>query len=158
MFEIIEFDFPDFLNKSTTRFYDDKIIETHKSLVEESVIVTNYNELNGKTKKAKIGNDNWGYVFSYWLVFVCITGLLIPIFFSKQISGNSLFLKLFFVGLTLLIPIYFLRFIKNEFLIFNDKNDDGDLGIGINNKNREKLTQITEFVRSRVESQNQKPA
>jgi len=40
----------------------------------------------------------------------------------------------------------------SEFLVFNDKNDDRILGIGVNSKNREKLSQITEFVQGKVES------
>ena len=54
--------------------------------------------------------------------------------------------------------MFFLKFIKTEYLIFYDKNDDGILGIGINKRNQEKLNQIVEFVKSKVESLNQKPA
>lgn len=157
-FEIVEYDFPDFLNKSTTRFYDDKIIETHKSIVEESARVTKYSEYNGKTRIERVGNDNWNYVWCYWMLFVAIAGFSFSIFFPKQISGNSLFAGLFFGGLALLVPLYFLKYIKSEFLVFNDKNDDGILGIGINKKNREELNQIAEFIKGKVESQNPKPA
>jgi|GEM_PF-3096680 len=157
-FEIVEFDFPDFLNKSTTRFYDDRIIETHRSIIEEAARVTNYNELSGKTRTARVGNDNWDYVWCYWMIFVCITGFSISIFFPKQICGNLLFVKLFFGGLALIIPIYFLKYIKREFMVFNDKNDDGIFGIGVNGKNRKELNQIAEFVKSKVESLKIKPA
>jgi len=158
VFEIGEFDFPDFLNKSTTRFYDDKIIEIHKSIVEESARVTNYSEYNGKTRTDRVGNDNWNYVWCYWMLFVVIAGFSISTFFSNQICGNALFPKLFFGGLALIIPMYFLKYIKSEFLVFNDKNDDGILGIGINSKNRQELNQIAEFVKSKVESNTIKPA
>jgi len=158
IFEIVEFDFPDFLNKSTTRFYDDKIIETHKSLVEETARVTKYEEFNGKTKTARVGNDNWNYVWCYWMLFVCIIGFSVYTFFAKLLVGNYLFGRLFFGGLALLIPLYFLKYIKREFLVFNNKDNEGILGIGVNNKNREKLNQITEFIKSKVESQDQKPA
>ncbi len=156
-FEVVEFDFPDFLNRSTTRFYEDKIIETYKSLVEEAIKITRYDELNGRTKTAKLGNDNWGSVWSNWLIFVCITSLSISIFFSEQVSGNQFFVKIVLGSFALLIPMFFLKFIKTEFLIFNDKNDDGILGLGINKKNHEKLNQSEAFVKSKVESQNQKP-
>jgi len=158
VFEIVEFDFPDFLNKSTTRFYDDKIIVTHKSIVEEFARLKKYSEFNGKTKTARVGNDNWNYVWCYWMLFVCIAGFSISTFFAKQVSGNLHFAGLFFGGLALLVPLYFLKYIKSEFLVFNDKNDDGILGIGVNKKNREKLNQIAEFIKGKVESQNQKPA
>jgi len=157
IFEIVEFDFPDFFNKSTTRFYDDRIIETHKSLVEETARVTKYKEFNGKTKTARVGNENWNYVWCYWMLFVCITGFSISTFFSKQISGNYLFGRLFFGSLALLIPLYFLKYIKSEFLVFNNKDEEGILEIGVNKKNRKKLNQIAEFIKSKVESHNQKP-
>jgi hypothetical protein len=158
VFEIVEFDFPDFLNKSTTRFYQDRILETHKSLAEEIITITRYDELNGRTKTIKIGNENWGYVWSYWLIFMCIIALSASIFFPEQVRGNPLFVKLVFGGFALLIPLFSLKFIKTEFLIFNNKNDDGVFGIGVNKKNREKLGQIEEFVKSKVESQNHKPS
>jgi hypothetical protein len=158
MFEIVEFDFPDFLNTSTTRFYDNKVIETHKSLVEEIARVTKYNEFNGKTKTARVGNNNWNYVWCYWMLFVCIIGFSISTFFAKQIGGNYLFGRLFFGSLALLVPLYFLKYIKSEFLVFNDKNDEGILEIGVNKKNREKLNHIVEFIKGKVETQNQKPA
>lgn len=158
LFEVVEFDFPDFLNKSTTRFYDDKIIETHESLVEETARVKKYKEFNGKTKTARVGNDNWNYVWCYWMLFVVITGLSVSIFFPKLISGNILFGRVFFGSLALLVPLYFLKYIKGEFLVFNDKNDEGILGISVNKKNRETLNQIAEFIKGKVESQNQKPA
>lgn len=158
VFEVVEFDFPDFLNKSTTRFYDDKIIEIHKSIVEESARVTSYNEYNGTTRTDRVGNDNWNYVWTYWMLFVVIAELSFSIFFPKQVCGNLLFVRLFFGGLALLVPLYFLKYIKSEFLVFNDNNGDGILGIAVNNKNREKLSQIAKFIKGKVDSQNQKPA
>lgn len=158
VFEIAEFDFPDFLNKSITRFYDDKIIETHKSLVEEIIRVKKYDEFNGSTKTARVGNDNWNNVWCYWMLFVFITSILTSIFFSKQLFGNYFLGRLFFGGLALLIPLYFLKYIKSEFFVFNNKDNEGILGIVVNNKNREQLNQIAEFIKNKVESQNQKPA
>lgn len=93
-FEIVEFDFPDFLNKSTTRFYEDRIIETYKSLTQEAVRITKYDELNGATKTAKLGNDNWNYVWSYWLIFVCITSLSTSIFFFRASRWKSILRKI----------------------------------------------------------------
>lgn len=158
IFEIVEFDLPDFLNKSTTRFYEDKIIETSNDLVEETVRVTKYEELNGTTKTVRMGNDNWGYVFSCWLIFVCVASLSASIFFPNLVRGNSFYVKIVFSAFALLIPLLLLRYIKSDFLVFTDKNDDGILGLSVNKKNREKIDQIIQFVKHKVESQNQKPA
>lgn len=152
IFEVVEFDFPDYLNQSITRFYEDRIIEIHKSLVEETARVTKYNELSGKTKIVRAGNDNWLNVWFFWFMFVGVAGFSAVLFFPKQIGGNPLVFNLIFGSAALLIPMFFLRYIKREFLVFNDQNNEGVLGIGINNKNRERLNQIVEFVKGKVES------
>ncbi len=158
IFEIVAFDFPDFLNTSTTMFFEDRIVEMEKNVVEEYARVTKYHELNGKTKTVRLGNDHWDSLWCFWMQFVCITGLSISFFFSQQIIGNVLLLKLFLGGLALIIPMYFLKYIKSEFLVFHDTNEKEYMGIGINNRNRETINQIVEFVKRKVESEEIKPA
>jgi hypothetical protein len=153
VFQFTVFDFADFLNRSKVNVYDDKIIDVEKSLVEEVTTVIRYAELSGKTKIAKMGNDNWDYVWSYWLILVCITGISAATFFAEQLRGNYLLLKLFFGGLALLIPLFLFRYIKGEILIFYDKQDYGVFWTWVNASNREKLKQIVEFVKGKVESQ-----
>lgn len=153
VFKYTEFDFADFLNKSEVRVYDDKIIDVEKSLVEEVTTVIKFDELSGETKFAKMGNDNWDYVWSYWLFFMCIVGILVTTFFGEQLKGNYLILNLFYSGFALLIPLFFLRYIKSEILIFYDKQDNGVFWTWVNSSNREKLKQIVEFVKGKVEWQ-----
>jgi len=153
VFEFTEFDFPDFLNKSTVRFYEDKIIDVEKSLVEEVTTVIKYDELSGKIKNERIGNDKWIYVWFYWLMILFVAGVSMAVFFSKQMSGNSLFLKLYFSGeLILSIPLFYLQYIKSDIFVFYDNKDNGVFWTRVNSANREKLNQIVEFVKDKVES------
>lgn len=158
VFQFTEFDFPDFLNKAQVRFYEDRLIGVEKSLAEKATTTIKYDDFSGKTKIIKVANDKWDYVWSYWLMFVCLMGISIAVFFPKQVSGNVLYLRLFFGGLILLIPLFLLRYIKSELLVFYDSQDDGIFWATINPKNREKLNQIAEFVQGKVARKKIKPA
>lgn len=150
VFQITEFDLPDFSNTAKIGFYEDRLIAVEKSLVEEAITVIRYDEFSGKTGTAKIGNDKWDLAWSYWLIFVCITGILTAVFFAEQICGNRLFFQLFIGGLLLLIPMFLMKYIKNEILIFYDKADNGIFWLETRSANREKLNQIVEFVQEKV--------
>jgi hypothetical protein len=151
VFEFTEFDLPDFFNKSTVRFYEDKIIDVEKSLVEEVTTVIKYDELSGKTKNEKRRNDNWFLACLYWLMLLCIIGASIAAFFSNQMGGSPLFRNLYFGGgLVLSIPMFYLQYIKSEFLIFYGNKDNEVFWTKENSANREKLDQIVEFIQERV--------
>jgi hypothetical protein len=149
-FQYTDFDFADFLNKLKVSVYDDRIIVVQKSLVEEFMTVIKFDDLSGKTKLVRMVNERWDYVWSYWLFFLCITVFSAEVFFSEQLKGNSLFPSLSGGGLALLIPLFALRFVKNDVLVFYDKKDNGIFGTRINLANREKLNQIVGFVQSKV--------
>ncbi len=153
-FQYDEIDFPDFLNKVQVRFYEDRLIGMEKSLAERATTVIRYDEFNGKTKVVKMANDNWACIWLYWLFFMCIMFVAAATFFSKQMNSDHLLFKLFYGGFSLLIPLFFFRYIKNEFLIFYDKQDNGIFWMTVNSANREKLNQIVEFVKGKVESQS----
>jgi hypothetical protein len=153
VFEFTEFDFPDFLNKSTVKFYEDKIVDVEKSLVEEVTTVINYDELSGEVKSERIGNDKWIYVWFYWLMILFIAGVSMVVFFSKQMSETPLFLKLYFSGGVILsIPLFCLQYIKSDILVFYNKKDNGVFWTRVNSANREKLNQMVGFVKDKVES------
>lgn len=158
IFQFTEFDFADFLNKSKVSVYDDKIIAVEKSLAEEVTTVIKFDELSGETKFAKMANNKWDYVWSYWLFFVCITTISVVTFLAERLRGSYLILNLFYGGLALLIPLFLFRYIKSEILIFYDKQDNSVFWTWVNSSNREKLNQIVEFVKGKVESQSQQPA
>jgi hypothetical protein len=150
VFQITELDFPDFLNRVKIGFYEDKIITSEKSLMEEATLVIKYDELSGKTKTARIGNEKWDNAWVYWLLFVCITYFLSKVFFAEQMRGNLLSLQLFFGTLLPIVPMFFLKYVKSEILIFYDKKDNSVFWIEVNSANREKINQIVAFVQEKA--------
>lgn len=158
VFQITEFDFPDFLNRVKVGFYEDKLIAVEKSLAEELTTVIRYDEFSGKTKSARTGNAKWDAASSYWLIFVCITGITTAIFFAEQVRGNSLYFQSFVGGLLLIIPIFLLKYVKSEIVIFYDQKDSGIFWLQVNSANRERVNQIVAFVRERTSQTIEKPA
>jgi hypothetical protein len=150
IFQITEFDLPDFLNKARVFFYEDKLIALEKSLVEEVVTVIRYAEFSGKTRTAKTGNRNWDTVWSYWLLFVCITSFSLDVFFPELISGKAIYFWLFMGALLLIIPLFLLKYIKNEIMIFYDHKDNGIFWLEMNSSNREQINQIVALVQEKV--------
>lgn len=158
VFQITELDVPDFLNRVKVGFYEDKLIAVEKSLAEEMTTVIRYDEFSGKTKSARTGNDKWDTASSYWLIFVCITGITTAIFFAEQIGGNSLYFQGFVGGLLLIIPIFLLKYVKSEIMIFYDKKDNGIFWLQVNSANREIINQIVALVREKASQIIEKPA
>jgi len=160
VFQFTEFDFADFLSKSEVRIYEDKIIDVEKSLVEEATTTIKYDELNGQTKLVKTINHNWDNVWCNWLFFVGMVTGSTTILFGEQIGAHhlfSLYLRLFIGGIALLIPLFLLRYIKSDVLIFYDKQDNDAFWTRVNLTNREKLFQIVEFVKNKIELAKEKP-
>lgn len=153
VFQFSEFDFADYLNNSKVFVYDDKIIDVEKSLTEEVTSVIRFDELSGKTKVMKMGNDQWDNISSYWLFIMCIAGISVVTFFADQLRGINLDLMIILGGFVLLIPMLFLKYVKSEILVFYDKQDKSVFWTRVNSSNREKLNQIVEFVKGKVESQ-----
>ncbi len=58
--------------------------------------------------------------------------------------------NLVYVGLALVIPLYFFRYIKSEILVFYNKHDNGVFWVRVNSANRERLNQITKFITGKI--------
>jgi hypothetical protein len=149
-FEIVQYDIPNFIKKSTARFYKDFLINVEKSLVKEDVYIVKYSELSGKIKVIKAGNTNWDTVWSYWLLFVCAGSISISIFFPNIMNIDLPYLYLLLGGFALLIPIYFLRFIKSEVVMFYNVNDDVVFVLRRFPPNEKIINQIMEFIEFKV--------
>jgi hypothetical protein len=149
-FHLTEYDLPDYLNKAQIFFYEDRLISVEKNLVDELTLEIKYDELNGKVKVARLGNNSWNSVWCHWLYFVCIVGILITVFFPAQVQGHYELLYAFIGSLAPLFPLYLLKFVKREMIIFQDKKDNGIFWMVRNSANREKLQQIVEFIQSKV--------
>jgi hypothetical protein len=146
-FQLIQFEIPDFFNRSVARFYEDRVIDQEKSLVEEQVTEIKYSELSGKTQVVKIGDERWGYIWSYWLVFIIFAMAITTVFFPGLPKGVYIGLG---AGMGLLVPPYFLRFIKRKTLLFYNNNDQVIYWTRLNSADQPKLDQIVEFIQGKV--------
>ncbi len=147
--ELSEYNFPDYIKKNVLRFYDDKVIIKRTSLVEERTLVIEYDEITSN-KKFKSVNRAWGNIWSYWLIFVFTLSSLLTAWFPQFVHGNVLLAQILLGCLALLIPLFLLGYLKQEYLGYFDKDDVLVLWTRINNKNQEKVEQIAEFIKGKI--------
>jgi hypothetical protein len=150
VFELRHFEFPYFLNRSVVRFYEDRLIETEKSLIREKANVVNYSELSGKTQIIKEGNKNWDYAWEQWLFFWSNLNIFLFIFFRQLLIGHSLYLYILAGGFIVLVPLFLLKYVKGEALLFYNKNDAIVFWVRQNTANKDKLEKIVEFIQSKI--------
>ena len=148
-FQITELDVPDFFSRSTVRFYEDRLVDAEKSWAEELVTVVHYDELREGTKIAKMGNENWGNLLGIWFMLVVVGIATANVFFSRQICGNLVFARACIAALLLLVPLFLLRYIKREMLVFSNKLGNPVFWTPIRASNREILDRIVAFVEGR---------
>jgi hypothetical protein len=152
IFEFQVFDLPDYFCKSTVRVYEDRLIDVESSIAEDVRTVVKFDKLSGKITNARVGNNNWDYLWSFWFLSVIYGGAIAVVFFPDYIYQNYVFFRLYLVALFLLVPLHFLKYIKSEILVFRDKKDFGVFWTRVNPKNQEILQEIVRFVQEKVQS------
>jgi hypothetical protein len=153
IFEITQWDISDFLNKSVARFYEDRLVDSEKSLIEELVTEVKYCELSGKTQSIKVGNVCWSSLGWFWLFLSSTTFFLIDIFSPQQTNGVAFYL--FWGGTIPSILMFILRYIKRETLLLKNKNNEVVWWARSNLTNRKKLEQIVEFIQNKTASNSE---
>jgi hypothetical protein len=149
-FELTHWDIPDMLNKSVTNFYGECLVDTEKSLTEQLVTEVKYSELSGKTQVIKKGNESWDVAFSYWLVFWVLISNFFFVFFPKIFKSSPEIQYLFWGSLLMFLPIYLMKFVKHEAIVFYNTNDKIIYWTWISAKNREKIKQIVAFIQQKT--------
>jgi hypothetical protein len=150
IFEITQHDIPDFLNKSVTRFYEDRLIDSEQSLIENLVTEVKYSELSGKTQLFKGGNEKWSALGWLWLFFIGAFFLLIVTFSPQPTKLVVQYSYLYWSGTILSIPMFILRYRKKEALLFYNTNDQVVWWTRPTAANRKKLEQIVEFIQTKT--------
>jgi hypothetical protein len=151
IFEFQVFDFPDYLGKSTVRIYDDRLIDIERSLVEELRTVVKFEELSGKTTRARLGNKHWDSFAFTWLIFAILVGAIAVVFFPDRLYHNFVLFGLFLGAIFLAVLLYLLQYIKTEAVMFYDKKDIVVFWTRVNRDNREILNQIITFIQEKVQ-------
>lgn len=150
LFELSTLDIPDFVNISVTRFYEDRLIDIEKSLTEELVTEIKYSELSGKTQIIHRGNESWNTALGYWIFLWVLVGNFFLVFFPQIFKIWSGIQYLFWGGLLMFVPLYLMRFVKQEAICFYNTNDEVIYWAWISAKNREKIKQIVAFIQQKT--------
>jgi hypothetical protein len=150
VFEYTELDIPDFINKSTVRVYEDRIINVEKTLVERITTVIKFDQLSGRTTTARIGNDKWVNIWFLWLEFIVIAQVTTSVLGFRQLISNKIYLDLFLGGFILLIPMFLMKYIKNEILFFYNHKDNSVFWTYVNSKNRKKIYQVVSYIQGKI--------
>lgn len=140
-------DIPDFLNKSVTYFYEDRLIDMEKSLTEELVTEIKYAELSGKTQVTKHANENWGVVSNYWFgLFIMCLGIVIMFF--PQTNPFVLFP----LGASIIIWLLLLamQYLKQDIVYFYNRNQRIIYWSWLTSRNRKQMEQIIAFIEEKT--------
>ena len=146
-FELIEYDIPNYFNKSKTRFYEDELIEVNNSIINDSVSYCRYDQLSGKIYRGKEGNSSWG---SFFWIILTISIIVSDFYIVFNILPRVVFLPFMAVLTTLLVISLVLRYAKHQIVGFYDKNDRIAYWMWINRSNKEKIDEIIEFIQARI--------
>jgi len=150
IFEFTHWDIPNNLNKSVNTFYADRLIKETISLTEQQVIEVQYSELSGKTQIIHRGNERWGTAFNYLLVLWALIGNFFFVFFPQILKIWAGIQYLYWGSLLMFVPLYLMRFVKQEAIGFYNTNDEVIYWTWISAKNREKIEQIVAFIQQKT--------
>lgn len=140
------------IEKSTDRFYEDKIIGFQKSITGKSAYEVPYNRLSGEFERWKISNDVFSLALSIFLILQAISsGLYFG--FGIRYGGISL-LQITYSLIVLLVVSFIINFIKIEAFTLYDKNGQVAYWAYINKNEKEKVEKIIEYVKSRIPEEN----
>lgn len=148
-YEHIDFNFKDYLNNSVTRFYEDKLVNTEKSLVEEAVTEVNYCELSGKILRVKTWDGGWSslgcglaliFFSAIWFLKLFFPGIL------QDSLPNSIWLILGALPLLLVL----LSLVKREAVLFYGLDDKTIWRTRPNSRDRQMLDDIVEYVKGKT--------
>lgn len=151
IFEIMEYDTPNYFKKSIERLYENELIGYEKNMVSESVYSVKYCLLNREVYRGKRGNNSWDIVV--WATLI-LSSIIVDIYImSDFFSKTTLFFTLAVLGILLAIS-FLLQFVKYEVVGLYDKSKDIAYWTWVNNSNREKVEEIIEFIQSKIPAEN----
>ncbi len=145
--ELIEYDIPDFINKSTIRLYDTELIDYEKSVVEETITAVKYSDVH-QFLYGKFGNAQWVTISLHLLLItlgISASHIVydLPYILDHTIRQSAMPLMLIFSALMLLM--YF----KSDAIYLINDEDYTLTHIKFNKKNKKDVRQILEFINSK---------
>lgn len=147
-YELIEYDIPDFISKSTIRFYETELIDYESSLLEESIRKVKYDGIH-QIIRAKKGNHSWGTIGFYFIMLaVVISSARLLYSFPKVIE--QIMYGSFWPLFTISILLFLLSYPKKESVYLVDSENNMLEYTPVSRNNKEKVEQILEFIESKI--------
>jgi hypothetical protein len=147
IYELVNYDVPNYFNKSVARYYEDEIIEVNTALNGDNVLRIKYLELRKNFRRGKSGNEEWLSVF--WEI-MAFAGVFAGLHIFLDLFSNKVFLFFVYIlGVTAVITII-LRFVKQEMVGFANINGNGGYWTWVSKSNKDKIEKIIEFIQSKI--------
>lgn len=144
--ELIEYDIPDFISKSTIRLYETELIDYEKSLVTETVIKVEYSDVH-QFAHGKLGNNQWGTISLHLLMIASGFAASRDIYAFPQALNQIIRQSTVPLFLAFSLPML-LMFVKEDVIyLLNDKGHILNY-VKFNKSNKKKVKQILEFINS----------
>lgn len=144
--ELIEYDVPDFISKSTIRLYETELIDYEKSLVTETVKKVEYSDVH-QFAHGKLGNNQWGTISLHLLMIASGFAASQDIYAFPQALNQIIRQSTVPLFLTFSLPML-LMFVKEDVIyLLNDKGHTLNY-VKFNKSNKKKVKQILEFINS----------
>jgi hypothetical protein len=145
-FELVEYNVPDFMNKSTTRFFEKEFIDSEKSLADEVAFRFRYDELSQQTTRAWVGNSSWTSLGCN-LAYISIAIFAFPRIFQVQTSRAAIYTACFFFVLAVIA--FLMRFVKEEIICFRNQENRIIHCLKVTRSNKDKVDEILRFLQAR---------
>jgi hypothetical protein len=153
LYELVEYNLPDFMSKSTIRFYETELIDYESSLVEESIRAVKYDSIR-QIIRARGGNDSWAMISSYaFLLTFMLSG--IRFLYDLPQAIDHIILNLFWPLITISILLSLLKYFKKEFVYLVDSENNTLEYTVVSRNNKETVERILEFIKSRIPEDTQ---
>lgn len=139
---------PLYFYENTMRFYDDKVVDIDKSLIEDSVSEYPYDIFTSKILINKYGDTRWNSVT------LLLFGIGMYVYIGMALFFPSVNLGLVpIAGIIILISLPLaMRYFKEDVLSFLDKNNNVILWTKIPRGEKQKVERIVQFVKEKVAS------
>lgn len=148
LYELVEYNLPDFMSKSTIRFYETELIDYESSLVEESIRAVKYDSIR-QIIRARGGNNSWATISSYAFLFTFILSGIRFLYDLPQ-TIDQIILNLFWPLITISTLLSLLKYFKKEFVYLVDSENNTLEYTAVSRNNKEKVERILEFIKSRI--------
>lgn len=145
--ELIEYDIPDFISKSTIRLYDTELINYEKSLVEETITAVKYSDVH-QFLYGKFGNTQWGTISLHLLLITLGISASRIVYNLPYILDHAI--RQFAIPLVIISSaLMLLMYVKSDVIYLINDEDYTLTYIKFNKKNKKDVRQILELINSK---------